>query len=65
MTSMIEKRRVAREMAYLNEPSKILAALANIYGRDERMPSRAEIAEIVARRQNRKTVVHYADRGIG
>jgi hypothetical protein len=61
MATMPEKRRAAAALAYLGEPSKVLAALANQFGRDERMPSRAEISTIIAERHRRR--VHlYAER---
>jgi hypothetical protein len=40
----------ARQFAYLNDPDKIMVALANEYGADRRMPSRAWIESVVAER---------------
>lgn len=62
MASMADKRRAAEALAYLNEPSKILAALAYRFGRDERMPSRADIQAILEERRARRAVSHYAAR---
>lgn len=61
MATMNEKRRAAQALAYLGEPSKILAALANDFGRDERLPSIATIREILEERE-RKRFQLYAHR---
>lgn len=53
MATMNEKRRAAQSLAYLGEPSKILAALANDYGRDEILPSRAVIQNMIDERARR------------
>lgn len=60
MATMNEKRRAAERLAYLGEPSKILAALANDFGRDERLPSRAVIQDIIFERLKRRQVTPFA-----
>lgn len=63
MATMHEKRRAAQALAYLNDTSKVLAALANDFGRDEVMPARAEIDHIIAeRRRGTKRFQLYAER---
>lgn len=61
MATMNEKRRVAASLAYLGEPSKILAALANEYGCDEILPSRAVIQNMIEERA-RKGFRLYGER---
>lgn len=46
-----EIKQRARALAYLNDTNKIMTALANEYGVDRPLPSRAYIDEIVERRR--------------
>ena len=47
MANMHELRRRASQLAYLGEASKVMAALANEYGRDHKLPPRKSIQHMI------------------
>lgn len=49
--SFDEIRAQAKRLAYLGSPDKVLAALANEFGADRKMPSRATIQNIIETRK--------------
>jgi hypothetical protein len=59
MASMHELRNRVEKLAYLGDASKVLATLANEYGRDHRMPSRRYVEDVIADRKAKVFRRHY------
>ena len=61
--SMAQKQAHARTLAYLGAPDRILAALANEFGQDAKLPSIAFIEMVLMERANQRVLsISYLNR---